>query len=158
MASAEPARLVNCEDEFTWQYGTKSWNNWVYRSAPPVPSSPLIRGAAGAGRLIGSPAAENFLAGPGNDMIFGNAKPETPGGNLMVGGAGDDVIDTGDSRSAQDLSHAEEVVRAGSGNDIVNARAKRMDIDCGPGYDIVYMAARTSILVIKNCEETPSMG
>ena len=65
----------------------------------------------------GVSSVENFLAGSGNDMLFGNSKD-----NLLDGGAGDDWIDGGDGN---------DVIYTGSGNNILFG---------GRGMDTAYIA------------------
>jgi Ca2+-binding RTX toxin-like protein len=157
---AETAVTTNCEEVYAWQYGSHPWGTSGYRNSGPRPDSTLMRGTNDADRLMGLGRPENMVGGPGNDMLFGNVKPDSTGGDLLLGGAGDDLLDTGDNRGPRTVDNVVVAVRGGSGNDIIIARAADMDIDCGPGYDIVYVAGnvRTPSTSFRNCEETPSMA
>lgn len=151
----------NCEEEYEWQYGTKSWGS-SYREAGPRPDSVLLRGTNGPDRLMGLGRMENMIGGPGNDLIFGNAKPDQIGGDLLLGGDGDDFIDTGNNKEGS-YNNTVTYVRAGSGNDLVIARSRAFNIDCGAGYDIVYVNGADPKdgkmpPVTNNCEEIAYMG
>lgn len=159
------ARTTNCEEIYAWNTGTTGYgrNGFV-----PRPDSLLMRGTDGPDRLMGLPRMENMVGGAGNDLIFGNSKPESAGGDLLLGGAGDDVLDTGNNRRVDGRNPGSgpgtvNVVRGGSGNDIVLLRADGVDLDCGAGYDIVYVngaAPGTGAVVVpgRNCEEVAYMG
>ena len=97
----------------------------------------LIRGGGGGDQLIGDgqeqdafDGADAVYGGADDDQLFGNG-----GWDLLSGGRGDDLIVASEAQT----KGGEDLVRAGSGADEVDARDGWPDaIDCGPGVDSVF--------------------
>ncbi|MDX6668799.1 MAG: hypothetical protein QOK04_2179, partial [Solirubrobacteraceae bacterium] len=100
------------------------------------PSGSNVFGGTGNDRLAGGAMGDSLFGEDGNDFLDGKR-----GDDFLVGGAGDDVIVGG---------RGSNTIHAGAGNDTVYANNHRYDVvRCGSGRDIVF-ADRTDKLV--SCE------
>jgi Ca2+-binding RTX toxin-like protein len=100
------------------------------------PSGSNVFGGAGNDRLAGGAMGDSLFGEDGNDFLDGKG-----GDDFLVGGAGNDVIVAG---------RGSNTIHAGAGNDTVYANNHRYDVvRCGSGRDIVF-ADRTDTLV--SCE------
>jgi Ca2+-binding RTX toxin-like protein len=83
-----------------------------------------LSGNAGDDTLVGGKGRDKLRAGPGKDILSGG-----PGNDRMVGGPGENQLNMRDG-----------VEQGSPGNDVINARnGERDEIDCGDGYDTVYV-------------------
>jgi Ca2+-binding RTX toxin-like protein len=100
------------------------------------PSGSNVFGGTGNDRLTGSAMGDSLFGQAGNDFLDGRG-----GDDFLVGGAGNDVILAG---------RGSNTIHADSGNDTIYANNHRYDVvRCGSGRDIVF-ADRTDKLV--GCE------
>ena len=85
-------------------------------------------------------------AGPGNDLVYGNA-----GNDVLDGGAGDDVVYRDGGHDILVRGADVDRLAGGAGPDVIRARdGWRDSIACGPGRDTV--EADTIDLVAGECE------
>ena len=128
--------------------------------AAPAAAS-VINGTGGPDVLVGTAAADTINGYAGNDTLSGKA-----GADRLYGGRGSDRMYAGDD-ARRDLLYAGsgpdrvyarmfDKVYAGPGNDVIRYVGTRgyfnfLQVDCGPGYDIVYGGWQAKILL--GCED-----
>ena len=106
--------------------------------------------------LIGSGRNDELLGGHGNDridgrggrdVIWGDYKPSGQPStqvDFLVGGDGGDFIYGG---------HGTNYISGGAGNDWIKTHWGRGVVDCGPGYDVLYISRRAQRhYKIRHCE------
>jgi hypothetical protein len=93
----------------------------------------LIKGKKGRDRLKAGAGNDTVLGGKGKDRIKGG-----PGDDVLLGGPGKDKMAGG--AGSNQLNMRDGVEQGSPGNDVINARNGKPDeIDCGAGYDTVYV-------------------
>jgi hypothetical protein len=93
----------------------------------------LIKGKKGRDRLFGNGGNDTLLGGKGKDKLRGG-----PGGDVISGGRGPDRIIGGAGENQ--INMVDGVEQGSPGNDVINARNGKPDeIDCGAGFDTVYV-------------------
>jgi Ca2+-binding RTX toxin-like protein len=93
----------------------------------------LIKGKKGSDRLFGDAGNDTLLGGKGKDKLRGGR-----GEDVISGGQGPDRIVGGAGENQ--LNMVDGVEQGSPGNDVINARNGKLDeIDCGAGFDIVYV-------------------
>jgi len=99
------------------------------------------------GVIRGTDRSDELLGGHGNDTVRGNAAGDVIWGDFwpccqpagqsdqLAGGAGNDFIYA---------SHGTNQIDGGSGNDVIHAHfGQDGSVDCGSGYDVLYVSHKT---------------
>jgi RTX calcium-binding nonapeptide repeat (4 copies) len=93
----------------------------------------LIKGKKARDRLFGNSGDDTLSGGKGKDKLRAG-----PGKDILLGGPGNDRMVGG--HGANQLNMRNGVEQGSPGNDVINARNDALDeIDCGSGYDTVYV-------------------
>jgi Ca2+-binding RTX toxin-like protein len=93
----------------------------------------LIKGKKGRDRLFGNAGDDTLQGGNGKDKLRGG-----PGKDVLEGGSGNDRMIGGDGPNQ--LNMRDGVEQGSPGDDVIDARNGVPDeIDCGAGYDTVYV-------------------
>jgi large repetitive protein len=93
----------------------------------------LIKGKKGRDRLFGNGGNDTLVGGKGRDKLRGG-----PGDDILSGGRGNDRMIGGPGRN--ELNMVNGVEQGSPGNDVIDARNGQLDeIDCGAGFDTVYV-------------------
>jgi hypothetical protein len=98
----------------------------------------IFRGTHRNDELLGGHGNDTLIGGAGGDVLWGDQHPTgntTLQHDTMIGGPGRDFIYA---------SHGRNDIDAGSGNDVIHAHFGTGGvIDCGSGYDVVYISHRS---------------
>ena len=106
----------------------------------------ILVGRGGPDRLAGHRGADVLRGLAGRDRILGGQGPDR-----IIGGKGRDVLRGSLGRDEFNTSRT-GLSAGGAGNDVIRARDRGVDlIDCGGGFDIVYVDLRED--GVFNCEE-----
>jgi Ca2+-binding RTX toxin-like protein len=115
------------------------------------PSGDVIKGTKKRDRIFGRAGDDLIKGKKGRDRLFGNAGDDTleggkgkdklragPGKDILSGGPGNDRMVGGPG--ANQLNMRNGVEQGSPGNDVIDARNDALDeIDCGAGFDTVYV-------------------
>jgi uncharacterized delta-60 repeat protein len=103
-----------------------------------------LRGGGGRDSLFGGPGDDRAFGGPGNDLLDGGPGNDVldggPGNDRLLGIVGRDRLVGGPGNDQLTCGRGDLrgpiVALAGSGDDVVRCRNRRVDtINCGPGRD-----------------------
>jgi RTX calcium-binding nonapeptide repeat (4 copies) len=98
----------------------------------------VIRGTGRSDELLGGHGDDVIRGGPAGDVIWGDFWPCCqPAGQS-------DYLSGGDGNDFLYASHGRNAIDGGSGNDVIHAHfGQGGSIDCGSGYDVLYVSHRT---------------
>ncbi|MCW2955502.1 MAG: cya 1 [Thermoleophilia bacterium] len=106
------------------------------------PHQSEIRTYAGNDTIVVGDGGGSIMAGAGNDTIHGgsgndhvSADTDSYGGSGLF--TGDDEVHTGAGNDTVETGRGRDVVRTGTGDDTVIDAWDEVDVDAGPGADIV---------------------
>jgi hypothetical protein len=98
----------------------------------------VIRGTVRIDELLGGHGNDTITGGPAGDVIWGDFWPCCqPAGQA-------DHLDGGDGNDFIYASHGWNGIDGGSGNDVIHAHfGQGGSIDCGSGYDVLFVSHKT---------------
>lgn len=93
--------------------------------------------SADGGGVTGGPVTGLVLlrGGPGDDRLTGGSGGETPFGDIVLGGGGDDVVDLGSGGDVGSGGSGDDELSGGPGGDQLSGGRGDDRIDGGPGRD-----------------------
>jgi len=105
-----------------------------------------ILGGEGDDLIDGGRAGDRLEGGAGDDRMLGDAGPDGlyggPGNDHVDGGASADRVEGNEGNDELIGGSAPDILLGGDGDDQIRAADDSIDIvDCGPGYDTVYVEA-----------------
>jgi len=108
----------------------------------------VIRGTPRSDELLGGHGNDTIRGGPAGDVIWGDFWPCCqPAGQS-------DHLDGGDGNDFLYASHGWNDIDGGAGNDVIHAHfGQDGSVDCGSGYDVLFVSHMTKRRYrARNCE------